>query len=277
MAAYLAGKDDTGVAYRAGREKDRAMTAAEFAAKVRRQERTVGYWISSDNPPATERIARLGYECVVLDGQHGLLGYRGLLDNLMAVSAAGGVGMVRVEASDPTPIGRALDAGAVGVIVPLINSAADAGRAVAAARYPPAGIRSYGPTRSGLRIGPSPADADATVLVLGMIETAQGLADVEAIAATPGLDGLFIGPSDLSLGVGGAYPGDPAVADPFAAALERILAACRARGIVAGMYSPSGADAARRLAAGFSFVVVANDLLHLEQAARDHLEIARRG
>lgn len=253
------------------------LTASDFAASVRQRERMIGYWISSDNPPATERIARLGYDYIVLDAQHGLLGYRGLLDNLMAIAAAGAVGLVRVEANDATPIGKALDAGAVGVIVPLINSAGDAAAAVSASRYPPAGIRSYGPTRSGLRIGPSPADADATILVLGMIETAEGLADVEAIAATPGLDGLFIGPSDLTLGVGGAYPGDPAVAAEFDSALERIRAASETAGIVAGSYAPSGADAALRLAAGFSFVTMAGDLNHLEEAARGHLEIARGG
>jgi 2-keto-3-deoxy-L-rhamnonate aldolase RhmA len=253
------------------------LTAFDFATKVRRRERMIGYWIGSDNPPATERIARLGYDYIVLDAQHGLLGYRGMLDNLMAIAAARAVGLVRVEANDATPIGKALDAGAVGVIVPLINSAADAAAAVAASRYPPVGTRSYGPTRSGLRIGPNPADADATVLVLGMIETARGLADVEAIAATPGLDGLFIGPSDLTLGVGGAYPGDPAAAVAFDAALVRIRTACETAGIVAGSYSPSGADAASRLGAGFSFVTVAGDLAHLEEAARGHLEMARGG
>src|SRR5947207_1834226 len=134
------------------------MGAAEFAVRFRRHEPLTGYWISSDNPPATERIARLGYDYLVLDGQHGLLDYRGLLDGLLAIDAAGAgaVGLVRVEANDATRIGQALDAGASGVIVPLINSADDAAAAVAAARYPPAGIRSFGPTRAGLRIGPSP-------------------------------------------------------------------------------------------------------------------------
>jgi 4-hydroxy-2-oxoheptanedioate aldolase len=251
------------------------MNAAEFAAKVRNREPVVGYWIASDNPPATERIARLGYDFVVLDGQHGLLEYRGLLNGLMAISAAGALGLVRVEANNPTTIGKALDAGAGGVIVPLINSAAEAAAAVAAGRYPPTGIRSYGPTRSGLRIGPVPADSNAVVLVLGMVETADGLANLEAIAATPGLDGVFIGPSDLTLGVGGGYPGDPSAADAFEAALGRVRAACDANGIVAAIHCPSGVVAARRLADGFTFVTVASDLSHLEEAARAHLDRAR--
>src|SRR5689334_23614921 len=139
------------------------MSAAAFADQFRRRESLIGYWISSDNPPATERIARLGYDYVVLDGQHGLLDYRGLLSGLIAVEAAGEpAGMIRVEANSATAIGKALDAGAVGVIVPLIDSAEDAAAAVAASRYPPAGIRSFGPTRAALRIGPGPRETDAT-------------------------------------------------------------------------------------------------------------------
>jgi 4-hydroxy-2-oxoheptanedioate aldolase len=239
------------------------MTAAEFAARFRQRDRLTGYWISSDNPPATERIARLGYDHIVLDAQHGLIDDRGLLAGLIAIEAAGGIGLVRVAAVDATPIGRALDAGAAGVIVPLINTADDAATAVAAARYPPVGIRSFGPTRSGLRIGPDPRTADASVLLLGMIETA-------------GLDGLFVGPSDLAIGLGAAYPGDPAIEGPFEDALHRIVAACENSGIVAGIYCPSGEIAADRAAAGFSFVTVANDLSHLEAAAASHLSAARK-
>ena len=252
------------------------MTAAEFAARFRQRDRLTGYWISSDNPPATERIARLGYDYIVLDAQHGLIDDRGLLAGLIAIDAAGGIGLVRVAAVDATPIGRALDAGAAGVIVPLIDTADDAAIAVAAARYPPVGIRSFGPTRSGLRIGPDPRTTDASVVVLGMIETAAGLAQVESIAATPGLDGLFVGPSDLAIALGAAYPGDPAIEQPFAEALHRIVAACENCGIVAGSYCPSGDVAAERAADGFSFVTVANDLSHLEAAAASHLAAARK-
>ncbi|WP_416976094.1 aldolase/citrate lyase family protein, partial [Streptomyces sp. 4F14] len=109
------------------------------------------------------------------------------------------VGMVRVEANDLTYIGKALDAGATAVIVPLIDNAQDAADAVASVRYPPLGRRSYGPMRAQLRIGPAPADTHEQTAVLAMIETADGLANVEAICATPGLDGIYVGPSDLRL------------------------------------------------------------------------------
>lgn len=236
----------------------------------------IGYWVLLDAPVATERLSRVGYDYVVLDGQHGLIGYSGLLNGLMAVSAGGGaVGLVRVEANDPTPIGRALDAGAAGVIVPLVSSAEEAAAAVAAARYPPAGIRSYGPMRSGLRIGPAPAQANAAVVVLAMVETPGGLANVEAIAATPGLDGIYIGPSDLTLAVGGAAPSDPSVSTDLDEALVRIRAACERNGIAAGIHTDSGEAAAARLAAGFTFVSVSADLSHLEKAATAHLAVAR--
>ena len=252
------------------------MTAAEFAAKVRARETVVGYWSVLDNPVGTERLARSGYDYVALDAQHGLLDYPGLLAGLTAIDAAGGaVGLVRVEANNATPIGKALDAGAAGVIVPLVDTAADAAAAVAATRYPPVGRRSYGPMRSGLRIGPEPAVANDSVVVLAMIETPEGLANVEEIAATPGLDGLYVGPSDLTLAVGGATPADPSVADVFAEALIRVRKACEAAGIAAGIHTASGTIAAERLAEGFTFVTIASDLTHLEQVARQHLAIAK--
>jgi 4-hydroxy-2-oxoheptanedioate aldolase len=252
------------------------MNAAEFAAKVRRRETVVGYWVVLDSPAMAERLARLGWDYVSLDAQHGLFGYSGMLAALTAIDAGGqSVGMVRVAANDATPIGRALDAGAAGVIVPLVNCAEDAAKAVSASRYPPVGIRSYGPMRSMLRIGPTPADADASVVVLAMIETPEGLDNVEAIAATPGLDGLYIGPSDLTLAVGGKTSTDPSVADAFEAALVRIRRACEDNGIAAGLHTRSGEEAAKRASEGFTVLSVAGDAQHLEAIAKSHLDAAR--
>lgn len=251
------------------------MAAAEFARRLREREKLVGYWTVLDAPVATERIARLGYDYVAVDGQHGLVGYSGILGAMMAIDAgATSVGMVRVEANDPSPIGRALDAGAVGVIVPLIDTAEDAAAAVAATRYPPRGRRSYGPMRSGLRIGPTPAEADRSTVMLAMIETPQGLANVREICAIDGLDGVYIGPSDLCLAVGGKFPGDPEVAAEFEEAVGAVCAAARDAGIAAGIHTASGELAARRLAEGYTFASVASDLVHLEQTAGAHLKAA---
>ena len=244
-----------------------------FADRLRTREQLLGYWSALDAPVATERIARLGYDYVCLDGQHGYLGYPGMLGALLAVAAAGGTGLVRVEANDITPIGRALDAGASGVIVPLVNSPEDAAAAIASVRYPPDGHRSFAANRSGLR----PAEANARNVVIAMIETPGALSALDAICATPGLDGVYVGPSDLSLAVGGAFPMDPAVSTEFEAAVERVRTSAASAGIAAGIHTPNGATAARRLAEGFTFASIASDLSHLEQAAKGHLEEARKG
>ncbi|HET7397845.1 MAG TPA: aldolase/citrate lyase family protein [Intrasporangium sp.] len=249
---------------------------ADFARRVRARETLVGYWVVLDSPVSTERLARVGYDYVCLDAQHGLLDYKGILAGMMAVDAGGAsVGLVRVGANDPFLIGQSLDAGAAGVIVPLVNTPEDAARAVAATRYPPVGVRSYGPMRSALRIGPTPAESNDSTVVLAMIETPQGLDNVEAICATPGLDGIYIGPSDLRLAVGGSSPTDASVDDAFEAAAERICVAAREAGVTAGFHTAGGQIAAKRLGQGFTLATVSADLVHLEQAAATHLRAAR--
>lgn len=248
----------------------------DLATRLRARQPVLGYWITLDSPVSTERVARTGYDYVALDAQHGLLDYSGLLRGITAVDAGGrAVPFVRVEANDPTYIGKALDAGAGGVIVPLVDDAAQAASAVASAKYPPRGRRSYGPMRSALRVGPRPADSDDTTLVFAMIETPAGLADVAEICATPGLDGVYVGPSDLCIAVGGAFPNDPAVAGEFEAALKTVREAAAAAGVAAGIHTASGAQAAQRLGEGYTFATVSSDLTHLEQAAADHLAVAR--
>lgn len=251
------------------------MSAQEFAARLRGRERIVGYWSVIDSPVSTEWLAHVGWDYIALDLQHGLIGYSGMVAGLTAIDASGStVGMIRVESNDPTPIGRALDAGAAGVIVPLVNTADEAARAVASATYPPTGVRSYGPMRSQLRIGPAPAEANRDTVVVVMIETPQGLANVEEICAVPGLDGVYVGPSDLRLAVGGAHPNDPSVDDEFEAAVERVREAAAAAGIAAGIHTPDGSVAARRLAEGYTFATVASDLTHLKAASAAHLKAA---
>lgn len=252
------------------------MSAQEFAARIRGRERILGYWSVIDSPVSTEWLAHVGWDYIALDLQHGLIGYSGMLAGLTAIDAANGpAGLVRVEANNPTVIGRALDAGAAGVIVPLVDTAEDAAAAVSAATYPPAGIRSYGPMRSQLRVGPNPADANRDTVVLAMIETPQGLANVEEICAVPGLDGVYVGPSDLRLAVGGSSPSDTSVDERFEAALVRVQKAAAAAGITAGIHTPSGEMAATRLAQGYTLATVASDLTHLKAASADHLKAAR--
>jgi 4-hydroxy-2-oxoheptanedioate aldolase len=248
----------------------------EFTDRIRNRRQAIGYWIMLDAPTATERIARVGYDYVVVDAQHGLLGYTGIRNALLSIDAgATSAPLVRVERNDPFFVCRALDAGASGVIVPLVDTPADAADAVHAAKYPPEGERSFGPMRSALRIGPAPAEANETVVVLAMIETPDGLDNVEAICATPGIDGVYVGPADLRLAVGGSSPSDASVDEAFEAAVVRIAAAAEAAGISAGIHTHEGEDAKRRLDQGFTYATVAGDLVHLEQAAKAHLSRAR--
>jgi 4-hydroxy-2-oxoheptanedioate aldolase len=128
--------------------------------------------------------------------------------------------------------------------------------------------------RSQLRIGPTPADADRDTLVIAMIETPLGLENVEAICSVPGLDGVYVGPSDLRLAVGGSSSSDPSVDVRFEAALHRIHHAATAAGIAAGIHTPSGDVAARRLGEGYTFASVASDLTHLKAASAAHLKAA---
>ncbi|MFI0817668.1 HpcH/HpaI aldolase/citrate lyase family protein [Streptomyces sp. NPDC021098] len=248
---------------------------ADFARRLRARQRILGYWVVLDNPVGTERLAGLGYDYICVDAQHGLLDYKGTLGAMTAIDARGtAAGMVRVPANDAFRIGQALDAGARGVIVPLVNTAEEAAAAVSASRYPPFGVRSYGPMRSGLRVGPAPAEANEQVACVVMIETAEALGNTEEICATEGLDGVYIGPSDLTIALGGRTSTDPSVAERFGAALERVARAAETAGIAAGIHCPDGATAARRLARGFTFATVSSDLTHLEQAAAAHLRAA---
>jgi 4-hydroxy-2-oxoheptanedioate aldolase len=252
------------------------MTALDFARRIRNRQQTIGYWVVLDDPVATERLARLGYDYVAIDAQHGLLGYDGVRNAILAIDAGGrSAAVVRVEQNDPFAIGRVLDAGASGVIVPLVDDVEQAESAVVATRYPPRGRRSYGPMRSQLRVGPTPADANEAVVCLAMIETPQGLENAEKICRVDGLDGVYVGPSDLRLAVGGSSPTDPTVEETFEAAVQHVAETARASGVAAGIHTPDGETAAGRLAQGYTFATVACDLVHLEKAAARHLDAAR--
>ena len=249
--------------------------AEDFATRLRSRERLVGYWITLDSPPATERIAAAGYDYVCLDLQHGLLDYRGALAGVMAAELGGASGVVRVPVNEAMWIGKALDAGARAVIVPLVDTAADAERAARACRYPPTGTRSYGPTRSSLRIGPAPREADAQVACVVMIETSTGLANAAEICAVPGVDAVYVGPSDLSIAVGGDTPQHGWQLPEFAEALARIRSAARSAGVACGLHVTDGTRAARAFADGFDFVSISNDITHLAAHAGAELTKAR--
>ncbi|HUP21950.1 MAG TPA: aldolase/citrate lyase family protein [Thermoanaerobaculia bacterium] len=244
-------------------------------AKWRAGRQTVGGWLSLANTHVAEMMAHAGFDWLCLDLQHGLLDYRDLLHMLPAISTTDTSPIVRVPANDPKDIGKALDAGALAVIVPLVNSRAQAEAAVAACRYPPLGVRSWGPLRAALYGGPSyAAQANQEIACIVMIETRDGLANLEEIVSTPGLGAVFVGPSDLALALGLPPRGDTDDASHLAA-VDEILRACKRRGVPAGIHTSSLAWAKRRLAAGFELVTLVSDAGLLMQGVSAALEAVR--
>lgn len=234
--------------------------------KWRAGSRSVGGWISLTDLHAVEVLARMGFDWLCFDLQHGLLSMADLPARIAAIGATRTTPIVRVIANDAGEIGRALDAGAHGVIVPLVNTAEEAARAAAACRYPPTGRRSCGPLRGAMLEGAAYlATANDEVACIAMIETAEGLANVGAIARTPGLDALFVGPMDLCFGLG-ITPG--AFADPrYGAALTTIAEAAADAGIIAGLYGYTAELARTALDAGFTFASIGTDLGFLRAGA----------
>jgi 4-hydroxy-2-oxoheptanedioate aldolase len=219
-----------------------------------------------------ELLSRSGAAFVVLDAQHGLYDAESLAVTLLQCGSQTAPVFVRVADQSPAGIGRALDLGASGVIVPLVDTVEQAAAAAASCRYPPEGNRSWGPM-TGLvgRATPDPGQANAAVMCAVMVETAGGIDAVQAIAATPGVDMVFVGPFDLSLALG--LDIDDMVDDTSPTSpLARIVRACAAAGIRAGVFAGAPERARRLTSFGFSDIVVFTDAALLADAAAAELQ-----
>jgi 4-hydroxy-2-oxoheptanedioate aldolase len=236
---------------------------------------TLGAWAIMPGPGA-EAMVRPGIDWVIVDLQHGLIGPDHFLTLAPAIAARGAVPLARVAANDATLIGRALDSGGLGVVVPLVDDADGAARAVAACRFAPRGVRSYGPSRFTMQTGSSdPADVERVACIV-MIETAEGLRNVKEIAATPGVDAILIGPADLAIGLG-VPPASTHDDATVREAVAVIRSEAEAAGIVAGMVCPNGTIARRYVALGFRMVVAAIDLSLLAAGTDAELRNAQGG
>lgn len=218
----------------------------------------------------------LGFDYVNIDLQHGLIDESGAIGILRALATSESVVTCRVPANEPGIIGKVLDAGAMGVIVPMVNTVDDARRAVAACRYPPSGGRSYGPIRARRVYGADYADrANDEVACVPMIETAEAIANLDGILDVEGIDAVYVGPSDLAV----SYGLSPGLDNPdprFRSALDAVISGCRRRAIVPGIHSGPPL-AASRVAEGFRMVTVATDLVVLESGLRAALGAAQTG
>ena len=236
-----------------------------------------GLWTAIPDSFAIELVAGMDLDYVCVDGQHGVVDYASMVSMLRTIKSAGAAPLVRVAQNEPWILMRALDAGALGVIVPMVNSAADAARAVAACRFPPQGARSYGPIRASAVIGSKDPKALAgEVLCIAQIETREGLENVEEIAATPGLDGIYIGPADLALALGLSLDGGSEKAE-HVEAIERVREACRKNDVAVGLHGTSGESAREYAEQGYSLVNVGVDYLLLSDAVRQEVQKARGG
>ena len=228
----------------------------------------VNGWLSIPDGFAAELMAHSGWDSLTLDMQHGLMDYDAGLSMLQAINTTPTVALARVPWNEPGIIMKMLDAGCIGLICPMINNRAETEAFVGACRYPPLGYRSHGPTRASLVMGSDyPEQANQNVLTFAMVETKAAVDNLEDILSTPGLDAIYIGPSDLNQSYGNKPRLDSE--DPeFLKLLEHIVARCKTHGIVAGLHTAASEYAQKMVAMGFQFVTIGSDARILSAAAQ---------
>jgi 4-hydroxy-2-oxoheptanedioate aldolase len=232
-----------------------------------------GAWLTIPSGFSAEVVAHQGFDWVCIDMQHGLIDYQTMTQMLQAMSGTAVTPFVRVPWNEPGITMKSLDAGAYGVIVPLVNSRSEAEAAVAAMRYPPHGMSSYGPARAAYVAGGGYAqEANDELTCVVMIETKQALDAVDEILSVPGVDACYIGPADLSLSLGLPPPSPDAQA--YQDARRRIVEACARHNVVAGTHG-SAAQAPQNVADGFRLVLVSSDAIALASTAAAELRTVR--
>lgn len=237
----------------------------------------LGAWLSTREPLLAEAAALSGYDYVCIDMQHGLQSFEHTITMLYAMARTETTPIVRVPWNEPGIIGRVLDAGAYGVVIPMVNTADDARAAVSACFYGPKGARSMGPAGVSARAGREGyfGSANDKVLCIPMIETKQAVENLDEILAVPGIDAVYVGPADLSITYGLTPRTDQDDAE-WNAALTRIIEGCNATGVVPGIHADA-VLATKRSAAGFRMVTVGFDLSNAMAGLRNDLKTARDG
>ena len=250
-----------------------------LSARIKAGECVFTAWIGANDPVIAEQLAREGYDAVTLDMQHGAIDVAGAMRGIGAAALAGKPGIVRIPVGDFATASRVIDAGAAGVIAPMINSGVEARRFADFMKYPPLGQRSRGPraalSLSGL-IGPAYLhSANPITLAIAMIETREALDALDDILATPGIDGVFVGPSDLSIALNHGATVDPHGGD-VDAQLTHVVARAKAHGKFAAVFCFDGKSAHDKAGRGFQLASVSTDQLLLRTAARAELAAARQ-
>ena len=243
------------------------VTTNPVTDKLRSGRPTVGTWLSLCSPVAAEMMARIGWDWMVVDAQHSLVGFDTMVNCFRAIQLGGAVPMARVPWRDTIWIQRTLDAGALGLVIPMINTAEDAKSVVSNMKYATKGQRSWGGSRVAPYIdGDYRSWTDENLAIIVMIETVQAVENAEDILSVEGVVGCFIGPADLALSMGakGTGPGTQ-----HEAAMLEVLRAAQKVGKTAGKYCMSGVEVAQRIAQGFQFLGLSSDAGMLVKAARE--------
>ena len=248
------------------------MTLSRLQDALAAKERIFGGWVVGPTIIGPEEFAQAGYDYVGFDIQHGYLDDADVALLLRRLEHVPIATAVRLPSADPAPIGRVLDAGADAVIVAMVESAEQAEAAVAATRYAPAGVRSFGPLRASL--GLDPAAHEAMASVFAMIETARGLSALDEICAVPGLSGVYVGPADLAISLG--HKPSEAWTDPeIREAMARIQSDASAAGLVAGIHAGAGKSGKAMAELGFRMITLTTESQALRRGAAEHLKEAQ--
>lgn len=242
-----------------------------------RGDAVVNGWLSIPSGFSAEVMSHQGFDSLTIDMQHGVIDYQVAVTMLQGISTTGVVPLARVPWNDPARIMKILDAGAYGVICPMINTREEAEALVAACRYYPRGYRSWGPVRASIYAGSdyTPAGANDTVVVVPMIETAQAVKNIDDILGVPGIDAVYVGPADLSITLGCTPKLDQTEA-PVVEAQQQIVQACKRHKVAAGIHCGGAAYALKMIAAGYQLVTLASDSRFLAARAADEVAAVRK-
>ena len=230
-------------------------------------------WLSVPSTASAEAMAHVGWDSLTIDMQHGLVDYTNALPILQTISSTDATPLARVNWNEPGQIMKILDAGCYGVICPMVSNKLEAEKFVKACMYPPQGYRSFGPTR-GLIYGGSdyPDHANDEILKLAMIETKESLEKLDEIMSTPGVDGIYVGPADLSLAIGEKPGFDKPENTKAYSEILRILEHAKKNKIFAGIHNGTPEYAKKMIEKGFNFVSIASDLRFMTSGAKDAVE-----
>ena len=241
-----------------------------------RGEAVVNGWLSIPSAFSAEVMAHQGFDSLTVDMQHGVVDYQVAVTMLQGISTTPVIPLARVPWNDPARLMKILDAGAYGVICPMVNTREQAEALVQACKYPPRGYRSWGPVRASIYAGTDYGDhANEDIIVMPMIETAEALKNLDDILTVPGVDAIYVGPSDLSLALG-CKPRLDQTDAPVVKAQQKIVEACKRHGVIAGIHNATAAYAVKMVAAGYQFVTLASDGRFLAAKAAEEVAVARK-